>query len=333
VRRLSAGTPPLEAVMASVRDGSAPFERFETQLPASGDPWLLVRDTERGLIDLIDGSWPKLEEVATVGQGMQTGENKTFAVTDNVATTLGVPAQLLKRRVRNSDIQRFGYATRDENLLYMEDVLTYELVPSSVQTYLEQPARQNLLKSRAAYERGDCLWWRYTWPLHKDLYGQPRLICPYRASYNRFMLDSAFDVLSLTDTTVVFPDMNRQEHPRYWLGLLNSRTLSYRMRRLAKLTGQEMYEYFWNAVAKLPFRTIDFSSKEDAAAHGRMVKLVDEITSMTSKLEGEHAPSGRAVLQRRIAAADRAIEEEVLDLYGVTDKAARTEILALFEPA
>lgn len=332
VRRLSPGAHPLGTVMAAVRDGSAPFERFETRLDATGDPWLLVKDSERELIDLLNGAWPQLGDIATVGQGMQTGENNAFAVTDKIASNLKIPAQLLKRRVRNSDVERFGYTLRDESLLYLEDVLVYELLPSALRALLEQPGRQSLLKSRAAFVRGDCLWWRYTWPLHKELYGLPRLICPYRASYNRFMLDSGFEVLSLTDTTVVFPNSDRKEHATYWLGLLNSRTLSYRMRHLAKLTGQGMYEYFWNAVAQLPARTIDFTSQADIAAHGRVVRLVTEIINLSSQLKVERSPSGRAVLQRRVATADRALEEIILDLYSVTDAPARAEILGLFEP-
>lgn len=146
------------------------------------------------------------------------------------------------------------------------------------------------------------------------------------------MLDSGFEVLSLTDTTVVFPNSDRKEHATYWLGLLNSRTLSYRMRHLAKLTGQGMYEYFWNAVAQLPARTIDFTSQADIAAHGRVVRLVTEIINLSSQLKVERSPSGRAVLQRRVATADRALEEIILDLYSVTDAPARAEILGLFEP-
>lgn len=125
--------------MAAVRDGSAPFERFETRLDATGDPWLLVKDSERELIDLLNGAWPQLGDIATVGQGMQTGENNAFAVTDKIASNLKIPAQLLKRRVRNSDVERFGYTLRDESLLYLEDVLVYELLPSALRALLEQP--------------------------------------------------------------------------------------------------------------------------------------------------------------------------------------------------
>ncbi|KKK73140.1 hypothetical protein LCGC14_2896810, partial [marine sediment metagenome] len=75
---------------------------------------------------------------------------------------------------------------------------------TTVRDYLEQPANERALKDRAAFKRGDCLWWRYTWPLHKELYHRPRLVCPYRTGHNRFVVVEDFRLITLTDTTVAF---------------------------------------------------------------------------------------------------------------------------------
>jgi len=329
VRRLSTSDASAESVMAGIHGGSAPFERFETSLSQAGDPWFLVPESEREITALMDQGRPTLKDIALVGQGMQTGENDAFTITRKMADSLGVPEQLLKPRVRNSDVDRYSFVERDELLLYLEEVLEYKLLPTGVRSILEQPARKNALMSRAAYERGDCLWWRYTWPLHQERYGDPRLICPYRASNNRFALDGHFDVLSLTDTTVIFPNLDRKESPKYWLGLLNSRTLTYRMRRLAKLTGAGMYEYFWNAVEKLPMRTIDFGSAPDVKAHAVVVGLVDELVQLAGNLRREKSPNQRSQLRRRFDAADKRLEGQVLILYGISEEASRQEILSI----
>jgi type I restriction-modification system DNA methylase subunit len=329
VRRLATSEASAESVMAGIHDGSAPFERFETSLSQAGDPWFLVPESEREITALMDQGRPTLKDVALVGQGMQTGENDAFTITRKMADSFGVPEQLLKPRVRNSDVDRYSFDERDELLLYLEEVLEYKLLPTGVRSILEQPARKRALMSRAAYERGDCLWWRYTWPLHQERYGDPRLICPYRASNNRFALDGHFDVLSLTDTTVIFPNLDRKESPKYWLGLLNSRTLTYRMRRLAKLTGAGMYEYFWNAVEKLPMRTIDFGSGPDVKAHALIVGLVDELVQLAGSLRREKSPNQRSQLRRRFDAADKRLEGQVLNLYGISEEASRQEILSI----
>jgi hypothetical protein len=137
---------------------------------------------------------------------MQTGANAVFGkLSSDDVSAWGLPSELLKQRARNSDIQQFFVERSGEFLLYHEDVDRYESLPESVQRYLEEPAHRAKLEGRAAYRRGNCEWWRYTWPLHRERYRGPRLISPYL------------------------------------LALLNSRLMTFRFRGLAKLTGRNMW--------------------------------------------------------------------------------------------
>jgi hypothetical protein len=217
-------------------------KREGTPSPA---PWIIVPDPVRHLHAKIDSAGTPVGEILVVGQGMQTGRNNVFG-----GFTSGDPS-FYRKRARNSDIQAFSIRDRGEHILYLEHVAEFGQLPPGIQRHLL--AHRAELESRAAYRRGDCEWWKYTWPLHKELYGRPRMLCPYLAATNRFAIDSHNEFLSLTDTTVLF-DNGQPEDLRYIAALLNSRLLTWRFRTIGKLKGQGQREYFWNSVSRLPIR-------------------------------------------------------------------------------
>ena len=173
------------------------------------------------------------------------------------------------------------------------------------------------LKKRAAYQRGNCQWWQYTWPLHAEHYGtRTRMLCPYMARENRFAIDAGDEFLGLTDTTVLF-DNGQAESLHYLMGLLNSRLLTWRFRSIGKLKSGGIYEYFWNSISRLPIRRIDFDSPQDRARHDRLVSLVGQMLAALSQDAGGRDAELR---DRKCAALDRQIDQLVYELYGLTDE-------------
>jgi hypothetical protein len=181
---------------------------------------------------------------------------------------------------------------------------------------------ESILKERAAFKRGDCLWWQYTWPLHKEWYGRPRILCPYLAKTNRFALDRKSEFIGLTDTTTLF-DNGQPEDLCYLVGLLNSRLLTYRYNSIGKLKSAGIREFFWNGVQKLPIRRIDLSDPSDTAQHDRMVKLVEQMLALNKKSMAVKIGYEKTALQRQIDATDRQIDQLVYELYGLTDEEIR----------
>ena len=200
---------------------------------------------------------------------MQTGRNDVFELDDAEARTLQTDAApCLKRRARNSDIEAFHVAASLNFLLYVEDYVHFASLPTAARRYLTKHRRS--LEERAAFIRGDCVWWKYSWPLNKEMYNGLRLICPYRGTKNHFA-EADDGIITLTDTTCVFIK-DFAEGPDYLLGLLNSSLLTFRFYGLGKLTGKRMYEYFDNAVAKLPIRRIDFDNVEDVTRRDKTAR-------------------------------------------------------------
>lgn len=333
VRRLPSGRYSTAQVIEGVRNDTTPFEAFDSGVNLGDRPWHFHNPYASALFSRIDSHGDPLITICELGQGMQTGANGVFGkLTAGDVVDYDLPPALLKPRARNSDIDRFYIADSEELMLYLEDVPSFRALPKPVQDYLRLPANEKKLRARAAFKRGNCEWWQYTWPLHKDLYQQPRLVCPYRTGHLRFALDEPFSWMTVTDTTVAFKRAGVKEDVRYLLGLLNTRLLTYRFRGLAKLTGPEMWEAFDNSIRDLPIRRINFQDASERGTHDAIVRLVKDIESATADSRDALSATDRSVAVRRARALSDQMDEIALDLYGITDSEERENVLALGAP-
>lgn len=109
----------------------------------------------------------------------------------------------------------------------------------------------------------------------------------------------------------------------YFLGLMNSRLVSYVLKGLCppKLSGY--VEFSAKGVSQAPIRVIDFSSPADKSRHDRMVALVEQMLELHLLAQRARTPSDQAALQAQIDATDRQIDALVYELYGLTEEEIR----------
>ena len=82
------------------------------------------------------------------------------------------------------------------------------------------------------------------------------------------------------------------------------------------------------SLSQLPIRKLDLSSRSDRALHDSLVALVERMLKLHTALPAAKSPEVQTHLQREIAATDRAIDQLVYQLYGLTP-----EEIALVEQA
>lgn len=308
----------LEALL----ENSAVFEHHS--VPRSSltrGVWTFAAPELTALNTRLDSCGEPLGTILRIGQGMQTGCNDVFgARTMAEMQDWGVPERMYRFRASNSDIQRYEIRDRGEVLIYIEDEGSFDKLPGGLKKHLQNCAAS--LRARAAYKRGNCKWWQFTWPLHRAFYSRKRLISPFLASRNRFALVEDDRFIGLTDTIVLFEN-SQPESLKYLMGLLNSRLLTMRFRTIGKLKGSGIYEYFWNSVSKLPIRRPDLTNAPDRARHDRLVALVDKMLALTPKLRATTSQSESAALQNAITTTDAAIDRLVYQLYGLTEDEIR----------
>jgi type I restriction-modification system DNA methylase subunit len=324
VRKLKSADeePDLVAKALMSAERSDVFEEFNAnQNHLTSDSWNLAPEPVRDLYGKIDDERQRLDHFLIGGQGMQTGCNEVFGLSRSELRKLTVSSKWARKRARNSDIQRWEILDSGESLLWVEDCESFDDLPEKIQEHLRENA--TALRKRAAYKRGNCDWWKFTWPLHKELYSQEKIVSPFLSDKNRFALDSEREFVGLTDTIALFKRPATKEDIRYFLGLLNSKLLTFRFRGIAKLKGGGIYEYFENSVSKLPIRQIDFSKRQDTRKHDRIVKLVDSLRSLAPKLRNRTAGFKRQIIERAIRAAEQELDAIVYDLYGLSPSEIR----------
>lgn len=303
--------------LAKARDQDSSFRCLSVPQEGFGSgPWLFA-DAQLGeIIEKIDAAGEPLASFLKVGQGMQTGDNKVFGgLEEQCLDDWGVPEEQRFIRARNSDIHRYHIRNSGEFLLYPENLENFDDLPQGARAYLLE--HETALKSRAAFKRGNCKWWRYTWPLHKESHSRRKLYCPYLATRNRFALDERNEFLGLTDTTVVF-DSDQKEDLFYIMALLNSRLLTLRFRYIGKLKSGGIIEYFENTVGKIPIRRIDFGDSNDAEKYRSVLEASRRMTELQEELADAATDHHRSVIQHQIDATDRMIDTLVYGLYGIT---------------
>jgi hypothetical protein len=183
---------------------------------------------------------------------MQTGANAVFVLPTGGKGPLAAAtkAGMVYRRARNSDIESFAIEDKGPRLLYLEDARSFSSLPAEIKKHLS--GHKATLTARKAYERGDCEWWRYTWPLHKEYFDRDRIYVPYRAHHNRFAVDAGGNLLGITGTTVLYMD-NQPEDLYYLAARLNSKVLTYRFKFIGKLVGVGHTSTFATVWRNYPF--------------------------------------------------------------------------------
>lgn len=203
--------------------------------------WNFGDDVVESLLSKIDSGGTPVGEVLHVGQGMQTGANTAFVVALGQERYRELHGQgLAYERARNSDIRSYKIESSGVMMIFPNAVRRFDLLPQDLQAHIE--CSREKLMDRAAYRRGNCEWWQYTWPLHREFFDRPRIFCPYRAATNRFAIDQDRAFIGITDTTVLYA-RDQAEDLRFIVGVLNSRLASFRFAFLGKLLGGGVFEY------------------------------------------------------------------------------------------
>lgn len=313
VRQLATRTLPVPYT-AEMLAQDVGFQVLEVPQAKFGpESWLFAEDDSQAIVERLDVAGTPVGQILHVGKGMETGRNSVFQGLEPTIASDPSLADYTYVRARNSDIQKYWIEPSGPRVIYPERASHISDLPVPIQEHLTAHADE--LKARAAYIRGNCLWWKYTWPLHASYFDAPRIFVPYMAKNNRFALDASMRFMGVTDTTVLYEN-GQAEDLRYILGVLNSTVLEFRFRFLGKLKGGGVYEYFENTVSQLPVPR----RKPGDADHDRIVQLVEKRIELTSELAGTLHGSDRGEIEAELVAVDSNINSEVAILFSLTDQ-------------
>jgi hypothetical protein len=145
-----------------------------------------------------------------------------------------------------------------------------------------------------------------------------KIVVPELAASNRFAIVSAAEfyvdtVCGITLRSDVMLSL------KYLLGVLNSRLVEwfYKQTTVPKASGFYIYKTMF--LKEIPIRTIDFDDPVDAALHGEIVTLVEQVLDQGEELPLTSA-SRKADLETQIGEIDEKIDALIYELYGLTEE-------------
>ena len=156
----------------------------------------LKKDTVFALVDSkinavnekIDSDFSKLINLCKMGKGMETAADKVFLFKDFPTQ---FPKEFIKSRVTGKNIEKYFINDAKEYILYFENINKFEDLPESIKSYLLD--NKDFLENRATVKNEGRIWWRYSRPMHKELYSHNKIFCSRRAFNNIFV--SSFTTL------------------------------------------------------------------------------------------------------------------------------------------
>ncbi|MCD6218668.1 N-6 DNA methylase, partial [bacterium] len=175
-----------------------------------------------------------------------------------------------------------------------------------------------IMNARRETQKGSNKWWHLHWPRDEEIWKSAKIMSIQMGKRPMFV-PSLNPVYVPFSVNVFLPYQETREHIHYITGVLNSRLIFKWYQHYAKRRGVGL-EINGNVLSKTPIRTIDFTDPADKARHDKMVKLVSNMLTLHKRIQESKTPHEREMIQRRIVATDRQIDNLVYELYDLTDE-------------
>ena len=221
-----------------------------------------------------------------------------FTLPGEVDEKLKIERPLLRRNLKNSDIESYFFHNRQSWLIYTDNDIQIEKFPNA-HVYLK--LHKSELSARNEVKKGLYSWYRFERPRKKYIFDAPeKIVVPYRAPSNRFAYDNEQYFNDGGDIrAIVITD--KRFSCKYVLALLNSTLLDWFYGFIGKPKG-DAREYFNKPLALIPIKQPS-SVKEISEIEARVEKI------LALKKENPAAD---------VSALEAEIDELVYKLYDLT---------------
>ena len=211
------------------------------------EPWRLHSKEHLHLVNKIEKRCKKrLGDICDSYQGIITGLDKAFIVTENTIEEHKIERELLKPWIKNSNITKTQVMSSALYIIYSNLITEEDQYPNAIRYIAEHKER---LKRRRECVLGRRKWYELQWGREKELFEREKVIFPFKCSENRFVADTgnyfSADIYALTVKSEA--DLNYKFIQR----ILNSSLYEFYFKTFAKKLGGSLYEYYPNNLRRL----------------------------------------------------------------------------------
>ena len=300
----------------------------------SAKSWMFLTEDEHNLLSKLSDNAEKLLDLpADMSRGSSSGADTVFClkVEDGKLFTrqnemVKIEAEMLRQPIYATDFDRYSFRPRnDERIIFPYEVSSsgYSLMDEDVirarfpNTYSYLLSNKERLLKRKQFKE----WYSFSAPRNLNLHDNAQILVPLLANKGLFSLypDQANRYCLMASGGFSVSPLNKDDgiSTKYLLGLVNSQLLFWNLQQISnKFRGGWITctkQYF----GQLPIRTIDFDNPADVAMHDKMVALVERMLDLHR--QADLTVAQRGVVEQRIEATDREIDELVYALYGLSE--------------
>jgi len=299
---------------------------YEVQHTALNDDGCSLADKKtRALLDKLRQQGIPLNQYVDgkIYRGVLTGLNEAFVIDAKTRAKLiakdANSEELIKPFLVGKDIKRYKMPVRSRYLILMKKGWTKNKSHGAKNAWIwlknTYPSIAAHLKpfskkAQKRYDQGE-YWWELRACDYYEAFEKPKIIYPNICRKPEFTFDKAGFYANQKCFIIPIQD-------EYLLGILNSSITFFLFRLiLPKLRGN-FYEPSYVYFKDFPIRTIDFNNPTDKTTHDKIVQLVEQMLKFNKQLSAHNDPQTQTILERRIKATDKQIDQLVYRLYNLT---------------
>jgi adenine-specific DNA-methyltransferase len=222
--------------------------------------WILRDEKQRNIINKIEQrSFTHLSNICNSYQGVITGCDKAFVLTDDISHRENIEKNIIKPWIKSSYIGKNEVLRKDSYIIYSDLINNLKEYPSAIAYIGKQ--KEKLLKRRECV-KGIRKWYELQWGRKQNIFEGEKIIFPFKASSNRFAIDKGSYFSA--DVYALILKENVPFTYDFLLYLLNSKIYEFYFKTFAKKLGEDAYEYYPNNLMKLCMPTmIDVDYEDD----------------------------------------------------------------------
>lgn len=220
------------------------IKAYYENLKPSG--FVFLSEIENSILSKIKGVM--LSSICESYQGIITGCDKAFILSSKEADILNIEKGLLKPWIKGKHIREFEVIRSEEVIIYSDLVDNENMYVNSINQinkYHEKLVNRRECKAKIRK------WYQLQWGRNLKLFLDKKIIYPYKASSNRFAIDSG-NCFSADVYCIKIGDMFKNTTTyEYLVGILNSSLYEFYIKSIAKKLGDDLYEYYPNKIMTL----------------------------------------------------------------------------------
>lgn len=206
--------------------------------------WIILETKEEELYNRIESiSNTYINDVCSIKQGIITGLDKAFIVTEEEINKYNLESSLLKRWIKNSNISKTNILYKNLYLIYSNMIADETDYPNTI-NYL-QTFKENLMNRREC-KNGIRKWYELQWGRVQSDFENPKIMFPYKSNCNNFFYD--MNKYFCSADIYFLNELRSDVTYEYMQNYLNSNIFEFYFKCQAKKVGVNLFEYYPNKI-------------------------------------------------------------------------------------